>query len=85
MTKAYVLIVRPVAGSYGARIMNYDAENKELSRFLSNFDVWGNKNLNPSTDGAVYFEASIEDYDFLCSSTFANAVKRLGSYVIVED
>ena len=82
--KNYVLIVKPVAG-YGARIMNYDAENKELSRFLSNFDVWGNRNLNPSTDGAVCFEASPEDYDFLCSSTFARAVERLSSYVIVED
>lgn len=83
--KNYVLIVKPVVGSYGARIMNYDVENKELSRFLSNFDVWGNKNIHPSTDDAVCFEASAEDYDFLCSSTFAKAVERLGSYVIVED
>ena len=83
--KTYVLIVKPVVGSYGARIMNYDAENKELSRFLSNFDVWGNRNLTSSTDGAVCFEASAEDYDFLCSSTFAKAVERLSSYVIVED
>ena len=82
--KTYVLIVKPVAG-YGVRIMNYDAENKDLSRFLSNFDVWGNRNLNPSTDGAVCFEASPEDYDFLCSSAFAKAVERLSSYVIVED
>lgn len=83
--KNYVLIVKPVVGSYGAKIMNYDAENKDLSRFLSNFDVWGNRNLNPSTDDAVCFEASDEDYDFLCSNTFANAVERLSSYVIVED
>lgn len=83
--KNHVLIVKPVVGSYGARIMNYDAENKELSRFLSNFDVWGNRNLTPSTDGAVCFEASPDDYEFLCSNTFANAVARLSSYVIVED
>lgn len=38
--KNYVLIVKPVSGIYGARIMNYDVENKELSRFLSDFDVW---------------------------------------------
>lgn len=83
--KKYVLIVKYIAGSYGVRIMNYDAENKELSRFLSNFDMWGNRSLNPSTDGAVCFEASAEDYDFLCSDTFAKAVLRLGSYVIVRD
>ena len=83
--KDCVLIVKPVAGSYGARIMNYDVENKELSRFLSNFDVWGNRNLNPSTDGAVCFEASPEDYEFLCSSTFAKAVERFSAYVSVED
>lgn len=83
--KSEVLIVKPVVGSYGARIMNYDVENKELSRFLSNFDVWGNRNLNPSTDGAVCFEASPEDYEFLCSSTFAKAVERLNAYVVLED
>lgn len=82
--KNHVLIVKPAAG-YGARIMNYDVENKELSRFLSNFDVWGNRNLNPSTDGAVCFEASTEDYEFLCSSTFAKAVERLSAYVVLED
>ena len=82
--KSGVLIVKPVVGSYGARIMNYDVENKELSRFLSNFDVWGNRNLNPSTDGAVCFEASAEDYGFLCSSTFAKAVERLSAYVVLE-
>lgn len=81
--KNYVLIVKPVAG-YGARIMNYDVENKELSRFLSNFDVWGNRNLNTSTDGAVCFEASPDDYEFLCSSAFAKAVERLSAYVVLE-
>ena len=82
--KNYVLIVKPVSGIYGARIMNYDVQNKELSRFLSDFDVWGNRNLNPSTDGAVCFEADDEDYDFLCSNTFAKAVWRLGSHIVVE-
>lgn len=87
--RKYIYVFPSTNGTYN--VVNYDACNGYLNKFLSLFDVWDISGhggaFKLSADGnhsEVWFEVSREFVEMLDNPALLGAIKRLGVEIVYE-
>ena len=85
-----VVYVMPPSPCYGTRVVNYDADNQELNRFLGMFHIWGRCSGERKTSSdriggeEVWFEMDGSFYDTIQTRPFLLALERFGVRLTTE-